>query len=352
MVNHPITDKILTWYAQHRRDLPWRKTRNPYSIWISEIMLQQTQVETVIPYYKRFLSRFPTIRSLAGSSLDDVLKVWENLGYYSRARNLHAAAREIVTKGKGRIPKTLEELLSLPGLGPYTAAAILSFAFGQRIAAVDGNARRVICRLFAIRESVHLSKTQRRISALAADLVPEKDSASFNQGLMDLGASICSPKKPSCGLCPLGDLCQAFRKGIQDSLPVNKKRDPLPHKDITAGIIADAGGRLLIVQRPMTGLLGGLWKFPGGQRNPKEAIEDALERSAREELGIRIRVEKPMISVKHAYTHFRITLHAFHCKREAGRPRALTCLRWKWVPSSDLNRFPFSKADRKIIAAL
>lgn len=351
MVIHPITEKILIWYAQHQRNLPWRKTRNPYRIWVSETMLQQTQVETVIPYYKRFLSRFPTIPSLAKSSLDEVLKAWENLGYYSRARNLHAAAGEIMTKGKGKMPKTLEALLTLPGFGPYTAAAILSFAFGERIATVDGNVRRVICRLFAIKESIHLGKTQQRISAIAAELVPEKDSASFNQGLMDLGASICSPRKPSCHLCPLSDLCQAFGKGLQHSLPVNKKRDPLPHKDITAGIIADAKGRLLITQRPMRGLLGGLWKFPGGERIPKETLEDALKRSVREELDIRIRVRKRMPAVKHAYTHFRITLHAFHCDLEGGRPRALTCLRWRWVPPSHLNRFPFSKAERKIIAA-
>jgi A/G-specific adenine glycosylase len=352
MVNHPITEKILIWYAQHQRDLPWRKTRNPYSIWVSEIMLQQTQVETVIPYYKRFLSRFPTIRSLATSSLDDVLKVWENLGYYSRARHLHAAAREVMTKGRGKIPKTLDGLRSLPGLGPYTSAAILSFAFGERIAAVDGNARHVICRLFAIKDSIHLGKTQRRISAIAAELVPEKDSASFNQGLMDLGAFICSPRKPSCDLCPLSSFCQAFGRGLQDSLPVNKKRDPLPHKDITAGIIADNKGRLLITQRPMIGLLGGLWKFPGGERIPKETLEDALKRSVREELGIRIRVKKRVLSVRHAYTHFRITLHAFHCRLEAGRPQALRCLRWRWAPRSDLNLFAFSKADREIIAAL
>jgi A/G-specific adenine glycosylase len=352
MVNHPITDKILIWYAQHQRNLPWRKTRNPFRIWVSEIMLQQTQVETVIPYYERFLSRFPSTRALAKSPLDDVLKLWENLGYYSRARNLHAAAREVMTKGKGKIPKTVEGLLSLPGLGPYTAAAILSFAFGERIAAVDGNARRVICRLFAIGESIHLGNTQKRISAIAADLVPEKDSASFNQGLMDLGAFICSPRKPSCHLCPLSDLCQAFRRGLQNSLPVNKKRDPLHHKDLTAGIIADAKGRILITQRPMRGLLGGLWKFPGGERIPEETLEDALERSVREEVNIRIRASKPLISVQHAYTHFRITLHAFHCRLEAGRPRALTCLSWRWVPRSDLSLFAFSKADRGIIAAL
>jgi A/G-specific adenine glycosylase len=351
MVNHPITDKILIWYAQHQRDLPWRKTRDPYRIWVSETMLQQTQVETVIPYYKRFLSRFPTIRSLATSSLDEVLKTWENLGYYSRARNLHAAAGDIMTRGKGKIPKTMEALLTLPGFGPYTAAAVLSFAFGQRIATVDGNVRRVICRLFAIEESIHLAKTQQRISAAAAALVPENDSASFNQGLMDLGASICSPRKPSCHLCPLSDFCQAFGRGLQDSLPVNKKRDPLPHKDITAGIIADEKGRLLIMQRPMKGLLGGLWKFPGSERIPEETLDDALKRSVREELGIRIRVGKRMVSVRHAYTHFRITLHAFHCTLEAGRPQALTCLRWRWVPLSHLNRFAFSKADRKIIAA-
>jgi A/G-specific adenine glycosylase len=352
MANHPITDKILTWYAQHQRDLPWRKTRNPYRIWVSEIMLQQTQVETVIPYYRRFLSRFPTIRSLAEASPDEVLKVWENLGYYSRARNLHAAAREIMRGRKGKMPETLEALLTLPGFGPYTAAAILSFAFGERVATVDGNVRRVISRLFAIEESIHLGKTQRRISNIASGLVPQKDSAGFNQGLMDLGASLCSARKPSCRLCPLSHICQAFGRGLQNTLPVNKKREPLPHKDITAGIIADAKGRLLIAQRPMRGLLGGMWKFPGSERIPKETLEDALKRSVREELGIRIRVKKRMPPIKHAYTHFRITLHPFHCDLQGGRPRALTCLRWRWIPRSQLNCFPFSRAERKVIAAL
>jgi len=315
-------------------------------------MLQQTQVETVIPYYRRFLSRFPTLDSLAEASPDEVLKAWENLGYYSRARNLHAAAREIADRWEGKVPENLDDLRRLPGIGPYTAAAILSFAYNRRIAALDGNVRRVICRLFCIREPVHLPSTLSHISDIASKLVPERASSSFNQGLMDLGASICTPQKPSCPICPLKKHCLAFRAGIQETLPSSKKRNPLPHKDVTAGIITDAQGRLLLVQRPMKGLLGGLWKFPGGEKNPEESLEKGLERSVREELGIRIKVRTPVIAVKHTYTHFRMTLHAFECTGTGSGLHARPGLNWKWMAPPDLRRLPFSKADRKIIAAI
>ncbi len=349
---HPIAEKILAWYSRHRRELPWRKTRDPYSIWISEIMLQQTQVETVIPYYNRFLARFPTVDSLSTASADEVLKAWENLGYYSRARNLHAAAREIVARWKGKIPENLDDLCLLPGIGPYTAAAILSFAYHRRIAALDGNVRRILCRLFCIREPIHLPSTLNRISGMAFELVPERASSGFNQGLMDLGASICTPRKPSCLACPLKGECLALRAGLQESLPSIKKKNPLPHKDITAGILPDAQGRLLLVQRPMKGLLGGLWKFPGGPLTPPESLEQGLRRSVMEELGIRINVVKPLISAKHSYSHFRITLHAFECTGTGSGPRVRLHLKWNWIAPSDLKRFPLSKADRKILAAL
>jgi A/G-specific adenine glycosylase len=315
-------------------------------------MLQQTQVETVIPYYRRFLSRFPNLDSLANASTDEVLKVWENLGYYTRARNLHAAAREIVDHWKGKVPDTLDDLRLLPGIGPYTAAAILSFAYKRRIATLDGNVRRVMCRLFCIREPVHLPSTLSRISDIASELVPKRASSSFNQGLMDLGASVCTPQKPSCPLCPVKKECLALQAGIQDTLPSSKKRNPLPHKDITAAILKDVQGCLLLLQRPMKGLLGGLWKFPGGEIKPEESLEQGLKRSVREELGIRIKIGKPVISVKHTYTHFRITLHAFECTETGIGPRGGLGLNWKWMAPSDLKRVPLSKADRKIIAAM
>jgi A/G-specific adenine glycosylase len=346
-----ISELVLQWYAQHQRDLPWRRTQNPYFIWVSEIMLQQTQVDTVLPYYERFLAAFPTVESLAEASLHDVLKVWENLGYYSRARHLHAAAREIKARWGGRIPDTEKALLSLPGIGRYTAGAILSFAFSQKAATVDGNVRRVLSRLFAIQEPLDQARTLRRIHTLAEELVPKSQSSPFNQGLMDLGATVCTPRNPACTLCPLQALCTAQEKGLEKRIPLKKKRSPLAHKDVTAGLIQDKQGRVLIVQRPASGLLGGLWKFPGGTRKPRESLEKALKRTIRDELGIKVDVQKPMTAVKHAYTHFRITLHAYQCRSNGGRPKALSCLRWQWTPPSDFALYPFSRADQKIMEA-
>jgi len=347
-----VPDLLLQWYAEHQRDLPWRHTRNPYFIWVSEIMLQQTQVDTVLPYYERFLSAFPTVPSLAGASLQEVLKVWENMGYYSRARHLHRAAQEIMTRWGGCIPDSEKALLSLPGIGRYTAAAILSFAFGHRVATVDGNVRRVICRLFAIQEPLDQAHTLGRVHELAEKMVPEGRSSPFNQGLMDLGATICTPRSPSCAHCPLQTLCLARKQGLEGRLPIRKKRAPLKHKDATAGLIQDKRGRLLIVQRPASGLLGGLWKFPGGVAKPRESLEKALKRTVREELGIGVEIQKALIAVKHAYTHFRITLHAYQCRLNGADPKALGCQRWEWSPPSDFRRHPFSRADRKIMEAM
>ena len=347
-----IADRILSWYARHKRDLPWRHTRNPYFIWVSEVMLQQTQVDTVIPYYHRFLKRFPTIEALAKASLQEVLKAWENMGYYARARHLHAAAREVVKRMGGKIPKTWDELIRLPGIGTYTASAILSFAFDERFPTVDGNARRVLCRLSATQEPMDQSRTQREIHDLAAKIIPSDDPASFNHGIMELGATICKPRSPLCNICPIGDLCLAFQKGLQETLPIMRERKPIPHKEMTAAVIEDKRGRLLIVQRPNKGLLGGLWKFPGGERGADETLQQALRRRVREELGIGVKVGKALTSVSHAYTHFRITLHAFRCVRRNGKPRAIGCHKVQWVKPDGLDDFPFSRADRKVIEAL
>lgn len=346
-----IAKQVVDWYVQQQRDLPWRRTRDPYAIWISEVMLQQTQVETVIPYYHRFLTRFPKVEALARSRLQEVLKVWENLGYYSRARNIHAAAGEILRRHHGRIPDTMEDLQGLPGIGPYIAAAILCFAFGKRIPTVEANVNRVLCRLFNIRTPLDRSDTRKRIYALAEDLVPKGTSSFFNQGLMDLGATVCTPLNPACNRCPLATHCQALELGVQEELPLKKKKGPLPHKRMTAAIFMDRKKRLLIVQRPPRGLLGGLWKFPGGECMAGESLDGALRRTVKAELGIRAYVKKPLASVKHAYTHFRTTLHGFHCRR-VGEPENLGCSRWAWAAMSDLAGLPFSKVDRKIMEAM
>ncbi|MFZ7111122.1 MAG: A/G-specific adenine glycosylase [Desulfatiglandales bacterium] len=347
-----IRERILAWYARNQRDLPWRNTRDPYRIWVSEIMLQQTQVDTVIPYYHRFLERFPTVADLAGASMDEVLKVWENLGYYSRARHMHAAAGEIVGHLNGRFPSSAQDLQRLPGIGTYTASAVMSFAFGDSVPTVDGNFKRVLSRVFAIRESIEKVSIRRLIYAIAAELVPPGDSSGFNQGLMDLGATLCLPRRPSCGNCPLQDLCLAFQRGIQETLPVKSKRPPLPHRVMTAAVVRDAGRRLLVVQRPFRGLLGGLWKFPGGERRPREGLEQALERSVRDELGISIKAQEAIASVSHTFTHFRMTLHAWRCVLTAGSPRALGCMDWQWITWDGLSHGAFSRADRKIMEIL
>ena len=315
-------------------------------------MLQQTQVETVIPYYHHFLARFPTVEALADAPLQDVLKVWENMGYYGRARQLHAAAKAIVNEMGGEIPRTWEELIRLPGVGTYTAGAILSFAFGERVPAVDGNVRRILCRLFLIQETLDHVQTQRRIFELAASLVPRKDPGSFNQGLMDFGSAVCTARNPSCSTCPLQRLCLAFSEGAQADLPVRKKRRALPQKAMTAAIIRDRKGRLLIVERPPTGLLGGLWKFPGGEKRAKETTGKALRRTVKEETGMGVRVGQPVATVEHAYSHFRMTLQVFRCSRQTANSRSPISGKVRWVSPHALSKFPFSRADQKIIEAL
>ena len=336
----------------HQRDLPWRRTRDPYAIWVSEIMLQQTRVDTVIPFYTLFMKRFPVIEALAAAPLEEVLKAWENLGYYSRARHLHRASQKVVEEFGGKVPETRSELLSLPGIGPYTAAAILSFAFEKSIAAVDANVVRILCRVFAVQTPPQEIHTRKRIFQMADTLVPEEDSSSYNQGLMDLGATLCAPRRPSCESCPLSDLCEARGRGLQEQLPVSVKGAPIPHKEMTAGIVADHKGRILIVRRPENGLLGGLWKFPGGEKGKNETLKEALMKRILEETGLRVRVEKKVTSVRHAYTHFRITLHAFRCSMDLSQIQEAKNPYMQWAPFSRLKDYPISKADRMIIEAL
>jgi A/G-specific adenine glycosylase len=344
--------RLLAWYRTHKRFLPWRETSDPYRIWISEIMLQQTQVDTVIPYYHRFLKAFPTVYALAGASAQDVLKAWENLGYYSRARNLHATSRIIVDQGDGRIPDTLEALKTLPGIGEYTAGAILSMAYGQALPAVDGNVRRIFSRLFAIRKPVDDPREQKKLRSLVARLIPARHPGDFNQALMDLGATICKAKNAECSRCPLAGLCRANLQNLQNILPITKKVSAIPHRQAAAAVIRNAKGLLLIVQRPDNGLLASLWKLPGGFIEDTENVADSLKKIVKKELGISIRVGRQSASVNHVYTHFRLTLQSYDCFLRKGRPRTLGCQDWQWASPADLKKLPLSKIDRMILTAI
>ena len=343
---------LLDWYRTNKRDLPWRRTKDPYRIWVAEVMLQQTRVDTVIPYYERFLKKFPDVRALARASEDSVLKAWENLGYYSRARHLHEAARAVVKQFGGTIPDEMEDLRILPGVGAYTAGAILSIAYGKRFAAVDGNVIRVIARLFAIEDPVDGSKAKKRIVAIAERLVPEGAPGHYNQALMDLGAGICTPRSPACPSCPLAAACRAREKGNQESIPVKKNSTAVPHREAAVAVIRNDRGEILLVKRPERGLLGGLWSFPGGVLEKGKAPAAGLRRLLREELALQGIPGREMLSVEHGYSHFSVTVHVFDCTIRGGIPDAGGEVQWRWVGMKGLSRLAVSMLEKKILKAL
>lgn len=351
-IKNPLSRKLLLWYRRRARRLPWRETNDPYGIWISEIMLQQTQVDTVIPYYQRFLKQFPDVRALASAPEEKVLKAWENLGYYSRARHLRAAAQKIVCEFGGRVPDAPEDIKTLPGIGPYSAGAILSIAYGKSLPAVDGNVRRILSRLFAVRRPLNDLQGQKKLYNLAALLVPAKNPGDYNQALMDLGATLCRPQSPNCRCCPIVSLCLAHASGMQDMLPVKSKTPAIPLRRAAAAVIHDGGGNLLVVQRPSSGLLASFWKLPGGFVDGADGMEAGLKERIKEELGISIRVGKPLACVDHAYTHFRLTLCAFQCRSCKGVPQALACQDWRFATPADLQKLPLSKIDRMILKSI
>jgi A/G-specific adenine glycosylase len=348
----PLHHALIGWFEANKEDLPWRSTSDPYAIWVSEIMLQQTQVATVIGYYERFLAQFPTVKALAASPLDAVLKVWEGLGYYSRARNLHKAAQVIMDKHGGALPARVEELQRLPGIGRYTAGAIASLAFGQNIPVLDGNVIRIFTRLFNIPDDVGTAAVKEDLWAQAAWILPTGHAAAWNEGLMELGRRICSPRSPRCETCPLAAHCEAFRLNLQHERPVKTRRGPTPHYDVTAAVIHHPDERILITQRPADGMLGGLWEFPGGKREAGETLAECLTREIQEELGIEIAVGQQIATIRHAYTHFRITLYAYRCQWISGEPRALGCAGFVWTTLDDLVNYAFPVTDQQIITAL
>jgi A/G-specific adenine glycosylase len=354
----PLQSEILAWYEQHQRALPWRGESDPYKIWVSEVMLQQTQVATVIPYYARFLAEFPSVQVLASAPLKAVLKAWEGLGYYARARNLHQAAQQVMADYNSSLPETYAELRKLPGFGEYTAGAVASIAFGQAVPAVNGNVKRVISRLYAIESDITRQAGRNQIRERATALAETAPKPGiWTQALMELGATICLPKQPRCLLCPAGQgLCQAQQKGLAESLPVKPQRKATPHYNVAAGIIYrdERKNEFLIAQRPLDGLLGGLWEFPGGKQQPGESLSACLKREIKEELALDINVGAAVTQVKHAFTHFKITLHAFEAQVDfASRPpQKIEVADWAWVTLADLPGYAFGRADRKVIAVL
>lgn len=338
---------LLDWYETHARQLPWRGSADPYAVWVSEIMLQQTRVETVIPYFERWMARFPTVSALATASQQEVLATWEGLGYYSRARNLHLAAQRLEAEQDGQLPRDAKALRRMPGIGRYTAGAIASIAFGLDEPTLDGNIRRVLARLFDVHLPARSPEGERRLWQLAAENLPPGRAGDYNQALMDLGATICTPRQPDCPNCPLVTHCEAYQLGVQEQRPVLTARETPPHYIVTAAVIQQ-GDRVLIAQRPADGLLGGLWEFPGGKIQPGEDLATCLRREIREELGAEIAVGGSLGVFRHAYTHFRVTLHAFHCRLAGGEPRPLEHRALAWVPPAELAVYPMGKLDRSI----
>lgn len=343
--------KLITWSRRTARPLPWRGERDPYRIWIGEIMLQQTQAATVIPYYRRFLKAFPTVRRLAHAGLQSVLKTWEGLGYYSRARNLRLAAAEIQSSRGGRLPRTAAEWERLPGVGRYTAAAIASLAFNEPAAALDANARRILARVYAYRRRIGNTRSQEELATLYQRARGRAAPGAFFQALMDLGQLVCLPRRPLCPDCPIAASCVAFQRGIQDRLPVRSKRVPVPHFDVTAAVIL-RNGKALIARRPEGKLLGGMWEFPGGKVERGETLPACLRRELREELGVSVRVGEKILAVKHAFSHFRITLHVFHCDTLRGKPKPIGAAEVRWVRLRDLTAYPMGRADRIVAGKL
>ena len=344
-------NSLNEWYEKNKRPLPWRANKDPYNIWISEVMLQQTRVNTVIPYYYKFLEHFPSIYELANSDLDKVLKLWEGLGYYARARNLHKAVKIVVKEHKGKVPDKFDEFQKLPGVGDYIASAVQSIAFGLPFAVVDGNVKRVLARLLLIEEPVNQSNFHKIFKKKATHLLDEKKPSIYNQAMMELGSLICKPGLPNCKDCPVPQFCMALKKDKINTFPKRIKRNSTPTYHLTTGVICK-NGKLLITKRKPEGLLGGLWEFPGGKLTDKEDAPLACVRAIKDNTEIDIKIGFQLTSVKHAYTHFKIKMDVFYCQYISGKVKLNGPVDFHWIEQEKINDFAFHKANLKFIHLL
>jgi A/G-specific adenine glycosylase len=342
---------LVDWYLTNQRDLPWRKASDPYPIWLSEVMLQQTQVATVLPYYHGFLKRFPNLQVLARANLQEVLKAWEGLGYYARARNLHKAAGVVINQFQGNIPQSWRDFRKLPGVGDYIAAAVLSIAFSKPYSVVDGNVKRVLSRLFVMKEPVNHSSAKKIFQQAAADLLDTQKPGTFNQALMELGAIVCKPRNPLCHACPVQTWCLAYQSGRISEFPRKLKKKATPQYPIAVGVVFK-NDRVLITRRKPEGLLGGLWEFPGGKIKKNEKAEAACIREIKEEVNLAVKVDLHLCMVKHAYTHFKIQMDVFCCSYISGRIKLNGPVDHRWIRLNQLENYPLPKANHKFLAKL
>ena len=346
-----LQKRLIQWYSKNRRSLPWRETADPYSIWLSEVMLQQTQVSTVIPYYLGFLKKFPTLRSLALADQQEVLKMWEGLGYYARARNLHKAAQIVAADHQGRIPSERRIFQKLPGVGDYIAAAVLSIAFKHPFAVVDGNVKRVLARLMKFKDPVNISSSHKIYKTAAQKLLYRDDPSTFNQAIMELGALVCTPRNPNCGACPMRPFCKAHHTGDVNVYPKRAAKRPVPQDHIAVGVVYKKD-RLLITRRKPEGLLGGLWEFPGGKVVANETPQQTCIREIAEEVNLTVRVDEHLTRVRHAYTHFKIVMDVYCCQYVSGRVKLNGPVDYRWIRLDEIEQYAFPKANHKFFSTL
>ena len=348
-----IAPPLLSWFARNKRDLPWRRTYDPYQVWVSEIMLQQTQMERATAYFERFLGRFPGMEHLARASEDELFRAWQGLGYYSRARNMLRAARETMERHGGRLPRDVATLRRLPGIGPYTAAAVASIAYQQDVVLVDANVSRLFARLCDVDIPIKDKEAQQRVEALARAHLPQGRAREYNQALMELGALVCRPRQPLCGECPVAEACEARRLDIVGERPVTSKRAEITHLEVATGVLVHQG-RVFVQKRPATGPWAGLWEFPGGRVEEEESPAEAVVREFLEETEMEVAVEDQIGVVRHGYTRYRVTLHCFLCSPAQETPRyALHAAQEaQWRPMRELDGLAFPAGHRKLIDLL
>ena len=339
-----LAEWLLPWYREHRRDLPFRRTRDPYAILVSEVLLQRTRVASGVPYFERFIARFPTVVDLANASEEQVLKAWEGLGFYGRARHLHRAAKAIVAGHGAQVPRTFAALRELPGIGDYTAGAVASIAFGERVPAVDGNAARVLARVFRVPGDLTRGDARRRLMRIAESLVPLAEPGAYNQALMELGATVCRPRAPLCGTCPLRPRCGAYRDGDPERYPQSLVRPRAPVVRV-AFALAEREGRVLLVRRPPGGLLAGLWALPGGELPRKKSAGAAIRESLKD-LGVRGRVLGVSGRVDHTFSHRRWT-GTVHRVRVSGPTRLGGDA--MWAGPEEIQRLPLVPFHRRFL---
>lgn len=344
--NTPFAEAVLHWFDGHgRHDLPWQKDPTPYRVWISEIMLQQTQVATVIPYYERFMSRFPDVRALAKADIDEVLHLWTGLGYYARARNLHKAAGIITGKFHGRFPEDIEALIALPGIGRSTAGAILSLAMNQRRPILDGNVKRVLTRVYAIEGRPGQSDVNNRLWSLADECTPTERVADYTQAIMDLGATVCTRSRPGCDRCPLAEGCVAHARGEETRFPERKPARVKPVRQVTFLILENDQGALLLQKRPPSGIWGGLWGFPECAENT-----DISQRLA--ETGFELLEHRDLPAMRHTFSHFHLDINPVHCRVRAGPTGVAETQPSRWYRNDDSQRLGLATPVKKLIETM